>query len=177
MIEHHRDLLVGLFFPISTLEETPKTYGKFFNSLESDALHETNDAPVSFSLPLTTPHYPYQSLPQQGSKEIDLIPFHNKLIKKHGEVLEKKDSCGTAIDLLMKIDEENKGKKDFPICSHIIDLRHMMLTWRIARMTGRFDARYKNVDMKYCGHMGFNQYSMTNILGIINKMYGDDVEQ
>lgn len=73
-IGDHRQLLMGLFPSITTLEDPPEQFCQFFAS--KDHL----DTPsITFCTKLEAPLYEHQFIPQQGSDEVGVKFLSNKL--------------------------------------------------------------------------------------------------
>jgi len=80
------------------------------------------------------------------------------------------------IDILMKIDEEDKRVKEMPMQHYLVDLRYFLLIPKIAKVTGRYKDRYSNFEIEADGEDGIceNQFSM--FLKMQNDFYGDNVD-
>ena len=164
------NLLVGLFDQIINLEIPLDGYSRFFKSGKSE------NCMCNFAQRLKTTNFAYQTIPSNGSTELELKFLTKEVQRKYQQKVMNSNPSSVVIDFVMKMDQQDNSVKNIPIQHFFIDLRYLLLKPKVELCVSRHrprETRYR-VPLKHL--RGLSEHNFAMLLMALNQAYGKEID-
>ena len=87
---------------------------------------------------------------------------------KYNQTIDKKDVTSTTTDIIMELDREDRAKKEIPIAHYFMDMRYMLISLKIAKLTKSGAKDLDELEFAPYSIEGLSEYQLSQFLATEN---------